>query len=181
MEIIKTTIEGLLIIKPQIFGDERGYFYESYSAKKWTEFGLNYTFIQDNESKSKKGVLRGLHFQAPPHAQAKLVRVVKGAVLDVAVDIRKKSPTYGKHCTIELNEQNKLQFLMPPGIAHGFATLEDDTIFCYKVDAFYAPESEMSIKWDDPYLGIDWIIKKPLLSAKDHSGILFKDFKTPFI
>lgn len=181
MEIIKTAIEGLLIIKPQIFGDERGYFYESYSAKKWAEFGLKYTFIQDNESKSKKGVLRGLHFQAPPHAQAKVVRVVKGAVLDVAVDIRKKSPTYGKHCTIELNEQNKLQFLMPPGIAHGFATLEDDTIFCYKVDAFYAPESEMSIKWDDPYLGIDWIIKKPLLSAKDHAGILFKDFKTPFI
>ncbi|MEG1572047.1 MAG: dTDP-4-dehydrorhamnose 3,5-epimerase [Bacteroidales bacterium] len=181
MEFIKTNIEGVIIVKPDVFGDERGYFYESYSAKKWAEAGLSYTFVQDNESKSKKGVLRGLHFQAPPYAQAKLVRVIKGAVLDVAVDIRKSSPTYGQHVSVELSEENKLQFLMPPGIAHGFSTLREDTIFCYKVDAFYAPQSEMSVKWDDPQLGIDWKITNPLLSPKDHAGLCLKDFKTPFI
>lgn len=180
MKFEKTPIAGLIIIQPQIFGDHRGYFMESYSQKKWEESGLEYTFVQDNESQSKQGVLRGLHFQAPPFAQDKLVRVIKGAVLDVVVDIRKNSPTYGQYFSIELSEENKTQFFIPAGFAHGFVTLRDDTIFTYKVSAFYHPESEMSILWNDADLNIDWKVKDPLLSAKDLEGEKWMNFNSPF-
>lgn len=169
MNIIKTEIEGVVIIEPKIFGDERGYFFESFSQKQFQEEVCNTTFVQDNESKSSYGVLRGLHFQKGEYAQAKLVRVVKGKVLDVAVDIRKGSPTFGKHVSVELTEENKRQFFVPRGFAHGFVVLSDEAIFQYKCDNLYAPEHEGGIAWDDPELGIDWKIKQEeaLLSARD--------------
>lgn len=181
MEIIKTKIPGLLKIKPDVFEDERGYFFESYNREKFVQAGINYKFVQDNESKSQKGVLRGLHFQNPPYAQGKLVRVMKGAVLDVAVDIRKKSPTYGKWASIELSESNKMMYWIPPGFAHGFITLEDNTVFFYKCTNVYNKQSEGSIRWNDPDLNIDWKTKNPILSEKDKIVPFFKDFESKFV
>ena len=180
MEIIKTSIEGLLIIKPDVFKDERGYFFESYNKERFAKEELVMNFVQDNESKSSKGVLRGLHFQKPPYAQGKLVRVVKGSVMDVAVDLRKNSPTYGKWESRILNEDNKEMFWIPEGFAHGFLTLEDNTVFTYKCTNIYNKESECSILWNDPDINIDWNIENPILSEKDKISPLFKDFVTPF-
>ena len=183
MNIIKTNIEGVLIVEPKIFGDARGYFFESFNAKVFKEqTGIDVSFVQDNESKSCYGVVRGLHFQKPPYAQAKLVRVVEGRVLDVAVDIREGSPTYGKYTAVELSAENKRQFFIPKGFAHGFAVLSETAVFQYKCDEYYQPESEGAIAWDDPTLAIDWMIFKDqaLLSEKDRHHPLFKDFVTPF-
>ena len=170
MNVINTEIEGLKIIEPRIFGDARGYFFESFSERDFVEqTGLEVRFVQDNESKSRYGVVRGLHFQKPPFAQSKLVRVVKGRVLDVAVDIRKGSPTYGRHVAVELTEDNHRQLFLPKGMAHGFAVLSDEVLFQYKCDEYYHPESEGAIAWDDPALAIDWHLPKGdvLLSEKD--------------
>ena len=180
MQIEKTAIDGVVIIHPDVFEDERGYFMESYSLKKWQEACLDYVFVQDNESKSGKNVLRGLHFQKPPFAQDKIVRVIRGAVMDVAVDIRRGSPTYGQHVCVELTETNKLQFLLPAGMAHGFVAREEGTVFAYKVTAPYAPQTEGCLLWNDPDLNIDWKCPDPLLSAKDQKGERFKDFVSPF-
>lgn len=183
MEVIKTNIEGVLIIEPKVFGDKRGYFFESFNAKEFAEkTGLNINFVQDNESMSSYGVMRGLHFQRPPYTQSKLVRCVKGAVLDVAVDIRKGSPTYGKHVAVDLTEENHLQFFVPRGFAHGFAVLSETAIFQYKCDEFYHPEADGGISIIDDSLGIDWRIPtdKALLSDKDTKHALLKDFDTPF-
>ncbi len=169
MEVIKTDIDGVVIIEPRIFRDERGYFFESFSQRDFQEKVCRTVFVQDNESKSSYGVLRGLHFQKPPYAQSKLVRVIRGAVLDVAVDIRKGSPTFGQHVAVELTGENHRQFFIPRGFAHGFSVLTDEVIFQYKCDNFYAPQSEGALAWDDPDLGIDWRIPtdKVLLSEKD--------------
>ena len=177
MNIIKTEIEGLVIIEPKVFEDARGYFFESFSAQQFKEQVCNTTFVQDNESKSTYGVLRGLHFQKGEYAQSKLVRVVKGAVLDIAVDIRKGSPTFGKYVGVELNEENKRQFFVPRGFAHGFVVLSDEAIFQYKCDNVYAPQEEGSIAWNDADLNIDWKIdlKDVTLSAKDKLSPSLKD------
>ena len=181
MEIIKTKIQDLLIVKPDVFEDERGYFFESFSKEKFKALGLDLDFVQDNESKSQKNVLRGLHFQKPPYAQGKLVRVVKGAVLDVAVDLRKDSATYGQWEIVELSEENKLMYWVPPGFAHGFLTLRDETVFTYKCTNVYNKESEGSLLWNDPTLNIDWgSIKDLILSEKDLQSPLFEHFNTPF-
>ncbi len=181
MEIIKTEIPDLLIIKPQVFEDERGYFFESYNRDKFKAAGIPVEFVQDNESKSQKNVLRGLHFQKPPFAQGKLVRVMKGAVLDVAVDLRRGSPTYGKWESIVLSESNKFMYWIPAGMAHGFLTLEDNTVFFYKCTNMYSKESEGAVRWSDPDLRINWNIVEPILSGKDMIAPLFKDFDSPFI
>ena len=162
MKIIETAIEGVVIIEPRLFKDERGYFFESFSQREFEEKIRKISFVQDNESKSSYGVLRGLHFQKPPYAQSKLVRVIKGAVLDVAVDIRKGSPTFGKHVAVELTEENHLQLFIPRGFAHGFSVLSQEVIFQYKCDNFYAPQSEGALAWDDSDLNINWRI--PTLS-----------------
>ena len=169
MKVIDTEIESLVILEPQVFGDDRGYFFESFSLKRFEEKVSKTVFVQDNESKSKYGVLRGLHYQLPPYTQAKLVRVVKGRVLDVAVDIRKGSPTFGKHVAVELSEENKLQFFLPKGFAHGFAVLSEEAVFQYKCDEYYAPDHEGAIRYDDPELGIDWKlpVEDIILSEKD--------------
>ena len=169
MEVIKTEIEGVVIIEPRIFKDDRGYFYESFSQREFEEKVCRTTFVQDNQSKSSYGVLRGLHFQKPPYCQSKLVRCIKGAVLDVAVDIRKGSPTFGKYVAVELTEDNHRQFFVPRGFAHGFAVLSEEAVFQYKCDNFYNKESEGSVAWNDPQLAIDWRIPadKVLLSEKD--------------
>lgn len=180
MEIIETKIPDLYVVKPTVFKDQRGYFFESYNKNAFLESGIDQNFVQDNESKSAKGVLRGLHFQKPPFAQGKLVRVIKGAVRDVAVDLRKSSPTYGQWASIDLTEDNKWMYWVPPGFAHGFVTLEDDTVFFYKCTNVYNKASEGSIRWDDPDLNIDWGVENPLLSDKDKESPLFKDFVTPF-
>lgn len=182
MNVIQTEIPGVVIIEPRVFGDSRGYFFESFSEREFKEKVADVRFVQDNESKSCYGVVRGLHFQKPPHAQAKLVRVVKGRVLDVAVDIRKGSPTFGQHVAVELTEDNHRQFFIPRGFAHGFAVLSEEAIFQYKCDAHYAPQSEGSIAWDDPDLGIDWGIPadKVVLSAKDAAHPRLKDADIPF-
>ena len=168
MELIETCIPGVVIVQPRIFGDERGYFFESFSQRDFEREVRRTVFVQDNESKSCYGVLRGLHFQKPPYAQSKLVRVVKGSVLDVAVDIRKGSPTFGKYVSVELTEENKRQFFIPRGFAHGFAVLSTEAVFQYKCDNFYAPESEGALAWDDPDLAIDWRLpaSKVILSEK---------------
>ena len=184
MEVIKTQIDGVLIIEPKVFGDARGYFFESFNAREFAEkTGLDVTFVQDNESRSKYGVLRGLHFQLPPYTQSKLVRVVKGRVLDVAVDIRKGSPTYGQHVSCELTEDNHRQFFVPKGFAHGFCVLSEDAIFQYKCDNFYAPQADGGISILDASLGIDWGIEmdKALLSEKDTKHPCLKDFDSPFV
>lgn len=182
MEIIKTEIEGVVIIEPSIFKDDRGYFFESFSEKNFQEQVYQTTFIQDNESKSSFGVLRGLHFQKPPFAQSKLVRVVQGAVLDVAVDIRKGSPTYGKHVAVELSAENKRQFFVPRGFAHGFVVLSDEVIFQYKCDNYYSPQHEGALAWDDTALAIDWKInaEKIILSEKDKFHSKLSDFESCF-
>lgn len=180
MEIIDTPFEGLKVIQPKVWGDARGYFFESYSEAAFKAAGLPTDFVQDNQSLSARGILRGLHFQAPPFAQGKLVRVIAGAVLDVVVDIRKNSPTYGQHFKIELTADNKTMFWVPPGFAHGFLTLEDNTIFVYKVTGLYNKESEGGLLWNDPALGIDWDVADPLLSDKDKVQPSWADFVTPF-
>lgn len=182
MNIINTNIDGVVIIEPRIFNDARGYFFESFSEKDFCSKIRNVKFVQDNESKSQYGVVRGLHFQKPPYSQSKLVRVIRGAVLDVAVDIRKGSPTYGKYVAVELNENNHRQLFIPRGFAHGFSVLSEEVIFQYKCDNFYCPESEGAIAWDDPDLAIDWKIPedKVILSDKDKKHPLLKDLNTLF-
>ncbi len=182
MKVTTTPIEGLLIIEPRIFPDDRGYFYESYNQKKYHEAGLTAHFVQDNQSSSSKGTLRGLHAQAPPFGQGKLVRVTQGRVIDVAVDIRKGSPTYGQHYKIELSADNHLQFWIPEGFLHGFYTLEDDTVFAYKITNFYDKASEIGVKITDKALGIDWGFPTDnvLLSPKDEVLPDFKDFVSPY-
>lgn len=169
MEVIKTELEGVVILEPRLFKDDRGYFFESFSQREFDEKVRPVKFVQDNESKSVYGVLRGLHFQKPPFAQSKLVRVIQGAVLDVAVDIRVGSPTYGKHVAVELTAENHRQLFIPRGFAHGFSVLTDEVVFQYKCDNFYAPQSEGAIAWNDPALGIDWKLKAEdiILSEKD--------------
>lgn len=182
MNIIPTEIQGLVIIEPRIFGDNRGYFFESFSERRFKELVADVDFVQDNESMSCYGVVRGLHFQKPPYAQAKLVRVVKGKVLDVAVDLRKDSPTYGKHVAVELSEENHRQVFIPKGFAHGFAVLSEEAIFQYKCDEYYEPQSEGALAWDDPDIGIDWRLplEKVNLSEKDKKHGRIKDFDSPF-
>ena len=183
INVIKTDIKGVLIIEPKVFGDARGYFLESFNAKEFAEkTGLNINFVQDNESMSSYGVMRGLHFQRPPFTQSKLVRCVKGAVLDVAVDIRKGSKTYGQHVAVELTQDNHRQFFVPRGFAHGFAVLSETAVFQYKCDNFYAPQADGGISILDENLGIDWKIPtdKALLSEKDTKHSLLKDFDSPF-
>ena len=182
MNVIKTAIEGLLIIEPKVFHDTRGYFFESFSQREFEEKVRKINFVQDNESMSSYGVMRGLHFQRPPYTQSKLVRCIKGKVLDVAVDIRKGSPTYGQHVAVELSEENHRQFFVPRGFAHGFAVLSDTAIFQYKCDNFYAPEAEGGINIKDESLGIDWHIpmESVTLSDKDIKHVLLKDFDSPF-
>lgn len=177
MKIIETAIEDVVIIEPRLFKDERGYFFESFSLREFEEKIRKISFVQDNESKSSYGVLRGLHFQKPPYAQSKLVRVIKGAVLDVAVDIRKGSPTFGKHVAIELTEENHLQLFIPRGFAHGFSVLSQEVIFQYKCDNFYAPQSEGALAWDDSDLNINWRIptNQIILSEKDKHHEKLKD------
>jgi len=174
MRVIKTKLEGVVIIEPQVFFDDRGYFFESFSQQRFNEQVAPITFVQDNESKSSYGVLRGLHFQKPPFAQSKLVRVVKGKVLDVAVDLRKGSPTFGQYESVVLSEENKRQFFIPQGFAHGFAVLSEEAIFQYKCDNYYAPQSEGSVRWNDPTIAIDWQLpeKDIILSAKDEKAPL---------
>lgn len=182
MKFIKTPIDGLLIIEPTVWNDARGYFYESYNKKLFSEAGINLEFVQDNQSFSQKGTLRGLHAQADPYAQGKLVRVIQGRVLDVAVDIRKNSTTYGQHYSIELSGENQKMFWVPPGFLHGFETLENDTIFTYKVTGLYNKASEVGVRWDDPDLNINWGLdhRDIILSEKDKVLPLFKDLKSPF-
>lgn len=177
MKVIETQIPGVVVIEPAIFRDGRGYFFESWSQREFDAKVRPVRFVQDNESRSSRGVVRGLHFQKGRDSQSKLVRVVRGAVLDVAVDIRRDSPTFGKHVSVELTGDNHLQFFVPRGFAHGFAVLEDDTVFQYKCDNFYAPKSEAAIAWDDPALGIDWRIdpSEVLLSEKDSHHPLLQD------
>ena len=182
MNIIQTSIPGVVIIEPRLFKDDRGYFFESFSERDFNTQVREVKFVQDNESMSSYGVMRGLHFQRPPFTQSKLVRCVKGKVLDVAVDIRKGSPTYGQHVAVELSEDNHRQFFVPRGFAHGFAVLSETAVFQYKCDNFYAPESDGGISIQDESLGIDWQIplEKALLSEKDIKHLCLKDFDSPF-
>ena len=183
INVVETAIPGVLIIEPKAFGDARGYFMESFNAREFAQkTGLEVSFVQDNLSRSRRGVLRGLHFQRPPYAQSKLVGVVKGRVLDVAVDIRKGSATYGQHVAVELTEENHKQMFIPRGFAHGFAVLSEEAIFQYKCDAFYAPEAEGGISILDASLGIDWGLPmmEAILSEKDTQHPLLKDFESPF-
>lgn len=182
MKITTTDIEGLLVIEPRIFNDDRGYFYESYSKAKFAEAGVDVDFVQDNQSFSHKGTVRGLHAQAHPFAQGKLVRVISGRVLDVAVDARKDSPTYGRHFSVELSGDNKLQFWIPAGFLHGFSVLEDNTIFTYKVNNYYDKASETGALWNDPELSIDWGFPASEAIVSEKDGLLpkFRDFVSPF-
>lgn len=179
MKLIKTNFKDLLIIEPVVFKDARGYFLESYHKEKLDQF-IKIDFVQDNESCSEKNVLRGLHFQKPPFSQAKLIRVIHGSILDVVVDIRKNSKTFGQHFSIELNKDNKTQLFIPVGFAHGFLTLTDDTIINYKCSQFYNPKSEVSLLWNDKTLNINWSIENPNLSDKDKNGLNFNNFNSPF-
>jgi dTDP-4-dehydrorhamnose 3,5-epimerase len=180
MNLKRTQIEGLYLVEPLVFKDDRGYFFESFQKERFRALGIDTDFVQDNESMSGKGVLRGLHFQKPPFAQGKLVRVVRGSVLDVAVDLRKKSKTYGKWESSTLSADNKLMMLVPEGFAHGFLVLEDDTIFQYKCSNYYNKESECGIIWNDPDLNIEWGIENPVVSEKDLQGGWFRDLISPF-
>ena len=177
MTVLPTAIDDVVVIEPKVFGDNRGYFFESFSERDFCENVREVRFVQDNESKSCHGVLRGLHFQKPPHAQSKLVRVVKGAVLDVAVDVRRGSPTFGRHVAVELTEDNHRQLFIPRGFAHGFVVLSDEAVFQYKCDNFYAPQSEGAVAWDDPELAIDWRIpaEEIVLSSKDMAHPRLRD------
>ena len=182
MEVVKTDIEGVVIIEPKIFGDSRGYFYESYSQRDFEEKVGRVVFVQDNQSFSHYGVLRGLHFQNPPYTQSKLVRVIQGKVVDVAVDIRKGSPTFGMYVAVELTGENHRQFFIPKGFAHGFVVLSETALFQYKCDEFYHPEAEGAIMWNDPDLAIEWPVKAENieLSEKDKHHPLLKDLESPF-
>lgn len=181
MELVDQSLNGLLLLRPRIFGDERGYFFESYNQEAFRKIlGNDVHFVQDNQSMSQKNVLRGLHFQAPPNAQAKLVRVIAGSVLDVVVDIRKKSSSFGQHYAVELSAENHLQLYIPEGFAHGFLTLEDQTLFSYKCSNYYHQPAEGSILWSDPTLRINWKTDTPMVSQKDRNAPLFQSFKTPF-
>ncbi len=180
MQVIETPIADLLILQPKVFQDDRGYFFESYNESILKNYGVDAKFVQDNQSLSQKNVLRGLHFQNPPYEQGKLVRVINGSVLDVVVDIRKNSPTYGKSFSLILNQTNKTMLWIPPGFAHGFLTLEDDTLFLYKCTNLYHKDSEGAIRWDDPEIAIDWGTTTPLLSGKDKEANFFKDLKSHF-
>ena len=182
MEIIETKLEGVCILEPKVFGDHRGYFMETYSAKVFRELGIDNVFVQDNESfTAQKGTLRGLHFQNDPMAQAKLVRVLQGAVMDVAVDLRKGSPTYLQWEAVELSEENKRMFYIPRGFAHGFLTLTDNVKSVYKVDNLYAPDCDRSIRFDDPQIGVAWGIENPILSQKDLNAPLLRDSDCNFV
>ena len=191
MEVVKTDLDGVVIVRPRIFGDSRGYFFESFNQKEFAQLVLKREylsderalFVQDNESRSCYGVVRGLHFQRPPYAQAKLIRVIKGSVLDVAVDIRKGSPTFGKYVAVELSGENHEQLYIPRGFAHGFSVLSEEAILQYKCDNLYAPQAEGAIIWNDPDLGIDWKIdpEKVILSAKDMVHPQLKEFDSPFV
>lgn len=178
MNIVETEMKGVFIIEPKVFGDNRGYFFESFSQREFESVIGPVTFVQDNQSKSSYGVVRGLHFQKPPHAQAKLVRVVKGKVLDVAVDLREDSPTFGKYMAVELSDENHRQVFIPKGFAHGFSVLSEEAVFQYKCDEYYAPESEAAIAWDDQDLNIDWRVptEAVVLSAKDRNHPSLKDY-----
>ncbi len=180
MEVIKTNFEGLLIMQPKVFQDDRGYFFEYFRKEVFESLKSRIEFVQSNESKSNKHVLRGLHFQNPPYAQGKLIRVVKGGIRDVVVDIRRESSTYSRWFSCELNENNKTILWIPPGFAHGFLTLEDETIFLYECTNYYNMASEGSIRWNDPTLGIDWGIENPIISEKDQKAPFFKDFVSRF-
>ena len=181
MKITKTKLDGVVIIEPDVFGDNRGFFMESWNKKKMEDAGLYYDFVQDNHSKSTvKGTLRGIHFQKGDKAQAKLVRCVKGVVLDVAVDLRKNSPTFKQWVGVKLSAENKKQLLIPRGFGHGFVTLTDDVEFLYKADNYYAPEADAGIRWNDPDIGVDWGVEKPILSEKDKKSSLLKDCKELF-
>ena len=180
MEIVSTKIPDLHIIKPKVFEDIRGYFFESYNKQEFIRLGIDQNFVQDNESMSQKGVLRGPHFQRPPFAQGKLVRVMQGSVMDVAVDIRKLSPTYGQWVSVILSQHNKWMYWIPPGFAHGFVALEDNTVFFYKCTNGYNKESEGSILWNDPTLNIDWKMDNPVLTEKDKQAPSFEGFDSPF-
>ena len=181
MKITKTKLEGVVIIEPDVFGDNRGFFMESWNKKKMAEAGLDYDFVQDNHSKSMvKGTLRGIHFQKGDKAQAKLVRCVKGAVLDVAVDLRRNSSTFKQWVGVELSEENKKQLLIPRGFGHGFVTLTDDVEFLYKADNYYAPEADAGIRWNDPDIGVEWGIENPILSDKDKNNPFLEDCKELF-
>lgn len=181
MEVQKFDIEGPLLLTPRIFPDDRGYFYESYNESQFHKLGITVKFVQDNQSCSRKGVLRGLHFQAPPFDQGKLVRVVKGAVIDVAVDIRKNSPTYGQHVRVELSDVNQKMLWIPAGFAHGFLSLIEDTVFLYKCTNLYDKASEGGLIWNDPDLGIQWGAENPLVSEKDLELPTLKNLTTPFL
>lgn len=182
MNVIKTDIEGVVVIEPRVFDDARGYFFETYSKRRFDEVVRPIEFVQDNESMSTRGVIRGLHFQRPPFSQSKLVRCVRGAVLDVVVDIRRGSPTYGRHIAVELTGENRRQLFVPRGFAHGFAVLSDEAVFQYKCDNYYHPESEGGISIADHSLGIDWRIDpaEAILSEKDLRNPMFSDFESPF-
>lgn len=181
MKITKTKLEGVVIIEPDVFGDNRGFFMESWNKKKMEKVGLYYDFVQDNHSKSTaRGTLRGIHFQKGDKAQAKLVRCVKGAVLDVAVDLRKNSPAFKQWVGVELSEENKKQLLIPRGFGHGFVTLTDDVEFLYKADNYYAPEADSGICWNDPEIGVEWGVEVPILSEKDKKNPFLKDCKDLF-
>lgn len=180
MEIVESELKGLYVIKPKVFEDARGYFFESYSKESFAKSGLHLDFVQDNQSLSQKGVLRGLHFQNPPYAQGKLVRVITGAVFDVAVDIRRSSPTYGKWFGLKLSEQNKWMMYIPEGFAHGFLTLENNTVFSYKCTGIYNKQAEDCLLWNDPDIGIEWGTDDVLLSEKDKAGKFLQSFQSQF-
>jgi dTDP-4-dehydrorhamnose 3,5-epimerase len=181
LEVIKTELEGLLIIKPKVFGDERGYFFESYNQASYRNAGIDYVFLQDNISKSKKGTIRGLHYQVGDKAQGKLCKVIYGKVLDVAVDIRFGSPTFGKYFSSELSEENHTQLWIPPGFAHGFSVLSEEAIFSYKCTELYSKENERAILFNDPSLNINWKVDNPIISEKDLKAALLKDIQKDFI
>lgn len=181
MKAIKTKIKDLLILEPDVFGDDRGYFFESFNNELFNTLAdKEVNFVQDNQSMSGANIVRGLHFQNPPFAQGKLVRVIKGEVIDVAVDIRKDSPTYGEHVSVRLSEENKLMFWIPPGFAHGFSSLKEGTIFSYKCTNYYNKESEGSLAWDDTDLGINWEVENPIISEKDKNSVAFNELKSQF-
>lgn len=180
MKVDFTNINGLAVLRPDVFQDDRGYFFESFNERTLAEFGIREHWVQDNQSCSQKGVVRGLHFQKPPYAQAKLVRILQGAAIDFAIDIRRGSPTYGKCFSVLLSAENFMQFYIPAGFAHGFSALEDNTLFAYKCSNFYNKASEGCIRFNDPDLNIDWQVENPITSLKDHNGVSFRDFVSPF-
>ena len=181
MKVTKTNLAGVLLIEPRIFPDERGFFFESYNAERYVQEGVDVKFVQDNVSKSKKGTIRGLHYQVGEYAQGKLCQVVRGRVLDVAVDIRHGSPTYGEYAEAELTEDNHIQIWIPPGFAHGFSVLSDEAVFLYKCTAYYNKDSERSIMYNDPDLGIDWRVEAENISEKDMQGVAFRDIGKDFV